>query len=183
MINQDYYDVLGVGKGASDDEIKAAFRKLARQYHPDVSKEEHAEEKFKEVNEAYGVLSDKDKRARYDRFGKEGLGNMGGFHDYTVDFGDIFEELFGQFGFSTGRGSRRSPRRGRDADVLEIRADIDRRRASRLIEAIPVSASTSLSGWRTRFSASPSRWGSPSGLVVDISERTVDAASCPTWPT
>lgn len=117
-MSNDYYDTLGIGRNASDDEIKAAFRKLARQYHPDVSKEEGAEEKFKEVNEAYGVLSDKDKRARYDRFGKEGLGNMGGgFHDYTSDFGDIFEELFGQFGFSSGRGSRRSPRRGRDMQM------------------------------------------------------------------
>ena len=115
MSNRDYYEILGINRNASDDEIKAAFRKLARQYHPDVSKEDGTEEKFKEINEAYGVLSDKDKRARYDRFGKEGLGNMGGgFHDYTADFGDIFEELFGQFGFSTGRSSRRSPRRGRD---------------------------------------------------------------------
>jgi len=117
MSNRDYYEILGIGRNASDDEIKAAFRKLARQYHPDVNKEEGAEEKFKEINEAYGVLSDRDKRARYDRFGKEGLGNMGGFHDYTVDFGDIFEELFGQFGFSTGRSSRRSPRRGRDLQM------------------------------------------------------------------
>jgi molecular chaperone DnaJ len=119
MSNQDYYDVLGVGKGASDDEIKAAFRKLARQYHPDVSKEEHAEEKFKEVNEAYGVLSDADKRARYDRYGKAGLGGMGGggYQDYTVDFNDIFEDLFSGFGFSTGRRSRRSPRRGRDLQM------------------------------------------------------------------
>jgi len=118
MSNRDYYDILGVGRNASDDEIKAAFRKLARQYHPDVSKEANAEESFKEINEAYGVLSDADKRARYDRFGKEGLGNIGGFHDYTADFGDIFEELFGQFGFSTGRrASRRSPRRGRDLQM------------------------------------------------------------------
>ncbi|MDL1911493.1 molecular chaperone DnaJ [Chloroflexi bacterium CFX6] len=117
MSNQDYYDILGVGRNASDDEIKAAFRKLARQYHPDVNKEEGAEEKFKEINEAYGVLSDREKRARYDRFGREGLGNIGGFHDYTVDFGDIFEELFGSFGFSMGRGSRRSPRRGRDLQM------------------------------------------------------------------
>ena len=118
-MSSDYYDTLGVGRNASDDEIKGAFRKLARQYHPDVNKEEGAEEKFKEINEAYGVLSDKEKRARYDRFGKEGLGNMGGgFHDYTVDFGDIFEEIFGGFGFSMGgRGSRRSPRRGRDLQM------------------------------------------------------------------
>ncbi len=117
MSNRDFYDILGVGRNASDDEIKGAFRKLARQYHPDVSKEPDAEEKFKEINEAYGVLSDADKRARYDRFGREGLGNMGGFHDYTVDFADLFEELFGQFGFSSGRRSRRTPRRGRDLQM------------------------------------------------------------------
>jgi len=118
MSNRDYYEVLGVGRSASEDEIKGAFRKLARQYHPDVNKEADAEEKFKEINEAYGVLSDQDKRARYDRFGKEGLGNMGGFHDYTMDFGDLFEEIFGQFGFSTGRrGGRKAPRRGRDLQM------------------------------------------------------------------
>ena len=119
MSNRDYYEVLGVGRGASDEEIKGAFRKLARQYHPDVSKEPDAEEKFKEVNEAYGVLSDAEKRARYDRFGKEGLGNMGGggFHDYSADFGDIFEDLLSGFGFSTGRRSRKSPRRGRDLQM------------------------------------------------------------------
>lgn len=120
MSNRDYYEVLGVNRNASEDEIKGAFRKLARQYHPDVNKEPDAEEKFKEINEAYGVLSDADKRARYDRFGKEGLGNMGGFHDYTADFGDIFEELFNQFGFS-GMGGRRAgrktPRRGRDLQM------------------------------------------------------------------
>ncbi|MBI5841543.1 MAG: molecular chaperone DnaJ [Chloroflexi bacterium] len=118
MSNRDYYEILGVGRNASDDEIKGAFRKLARQYHPDVNKEHDAEEKFKEINEAYGVLSDSDKRARYDRFGKEGLGNMGGgFHDYSADFGDIFEDLLSGFGFSTGRRSRKSPRRGRDLQM------------------------------------------------------------------
>jgi len=117
MSNRDYYEVLGVDRNASNDDVRAAFRKLARQYHPDVSKETGAEDKFKEINEAYGVLSDPEKRARYDRFGKEGLGNMGGFRDYTVDFNDIFEELFGNFGFSTGRRSRNSPRRGRDLQM------------------------------------------------------------------
>ena len=120
MANQDYYDILGVGRSASEDEIRTAFRKLARQYHPDVNKDPGAEEKFKEINEAYGVLSDSDKRARYDRFGKEGLGGMpgGGFHDYTVDLGDIFEDLFGGLGgFSSGRRSRKSPRRGRDLQM------------------------------------------------------------------
>jgi len=117
MSNRDFYEVLGVGKSASEDEIRTAFRKLARQYHPDVSKEPDAEEKFKEINEAYGVLSDRDKRARYDRFGRAGLGETGGFHDYTTDFSDLVEELFGSFGFSTGRRSRRSPRRGRDLQM------------------------------------------------------------------
>ncbi|HEY5982474.1 MAG TPA: molecular chaperone DnaJ [Anaerolineales bacterium] len=117
MSDRDYYDVLGVGRGAGDDEIKGAFRKLARQYHPDVNKDPDAEERFKEINEAYGVLSDPGKRARYDRFGRAGLGNTGGFHDYTVDFADIFDELFGQFGFSGGRSTRRGPRRGRDLQM------------------------------------------------------------------
>lgn len=120
MSNRDYYEILGVGRNASDDEIKAAFRKLARQYHPDVNKEHDAEENFKEINEAYGVLSDADKRARYDRFGKEGLGGMGsgGFHDYSADFGDIFEDILSGFGFSTGgRHARKSPRRGRDMQM------------------------------------------------------------------
>lgn len=119
--NRDYYEVLGIQKNATDDDIKAAFRKLARQYHPDVSKEPDAEDKFKEINEAYGVLSDSEKRARYDRFGKEGVGGMGsgGFHDYSADFGDIFEEILGGFGFSSGRrnASRKSPRRGRDLQM------------------------------------------------------------------
>jgi molecular chaperone DnaJ len=117
MADRDYYDVLGVGRNANDDEIKSAFRKLARQYHPDVNKEPDAEERFKELNEAYGVLSDHDKRARYDRYGRDGLGNLGGFRDYTTDFADIFDELFGQFGFSSGRRSRNTPRRGRDLQL------------------------------------------------------------------
>ncbi|MCZ2128486.1 MAG: molecular chaperone DnaJ [Anaerolineales bacterium] len=114
-MSDDYYDILGVSRNASDDELKAAFRKLARQYHPDVNKEPHAEEKFKEINEAYGALSDAEKRARYDRFGKAGVnGGAGGFHDYTVDFGDLFEGLFGGFG---GRRARNAPRRGRDLQM------------------------------------------------------------------
>lgn len=116
--NRDYYEVLGLARGASQDEIKQVYRKLARQYHPDVSKEENAEERFKEINEAYSVLSDEQKRAQYDRYGKAGLGNMGGAQDFNVQFNDIFEELFG-FG---GGGSRRStgrnmPRRGRDLQM------------------------------------------------------------------
>lgn len=115
MSNHDYYEILGIGRNASEDEIKAAFRKLVRQYHPDVNKEEDAEEKFKKINEAYAVLSDAEKRAHYDRFGKEGLGNMGnGFHDYSADFGDLFEEILGGLGFSSGRRKSEMPRMAGD---------------------------------------------------------------------
>jgi molecular chaperone DnaJ len=116
MAKRDYYETLGVGKTANGDELKAAFRKLAKQYHPDVNKETGADEHFKEINEAYAVLSDEQKRAAYDRFGHAGVnGGMGGGQDYG-GFGveDIFETFFGG-GFGGARGtSRRAPRRGAD---------------------------------------------------------------------
>ena len=116
---RDYYEILGIPKNASGDEIKSAFRGLARKYHPDVSQEANAEEKFKEINEAYAVLSDAEKRAAYDRFGHAGVQGAGGVPDWnTVDFSDIFEEIFGFGGFGGfGRSSQRSrnaPRRGAD---------------------------------------------------------------------
>ncbi len=117
MAKRDYYDVLGLPRSASQDEIKAAFRRLARQYHPDVSQEPNAEEHFKEINEAYSVLSDSDKRAAYDRFGHAGVQGTGGVPDFTVDFGDLFDEFFGGFGGfgrSTSRRARNAPRRGAD---------------------------------------------------------------------
>jgi molecular chaperone DnaJ len=116
--NRDYYEILGIPRTASQDEIKQAFRKLARQFHPDVNNDADAEEKFKEINEAYSVVSDPDKRARYDRYGRAGLGDMGGAQDYSVHFEDIFEELFG-FGVGGSRGNsrRNAPRRGRDLQM------------------------------------------------------------------
>lgn len=117
MAQRDYYEVLGVSRGASQDEIKSAFRKMARKYHPDVNREPDAEERFKEINEAYAVLSDADKRAAYDRFGHAGLNGMGGAGtpDFTtIDFTDIFEEFFGFGGGSTRRRARNNPRRGAD---------------------------------------------------------------------
>jgi molecular chaperone DnaJ len=122
MTQRDYYEILGVGRNASSDELKAAFRKLARQYHPDVNKATDAEERFKEVNEAYAVLSDVDKRAAYDRFGHAGVRNAGGGPDINVDFGD-FADIFGEF-FGFGRSprqARNAPRRGAD---LQYRLDI-----------------------------------------------------------
>jgi molecular chaperone DnaJ len=113
MAQRDYYEVLGVARDASVDDLKGAFRRLARQYHPDVNKAQDAEERFKEVNEAYAILSDPEKRSAYDRFGHAGVNGMGGAPDFsTVDFSDIFEEFFG-FG-GNNRRSRNAPRRGAD---------------------------------------------------------------------
>ncbi|MFU8826964.1 MAG: molecular chaperone DnaJ [Brevefilum sp.] len=116
MAKSDYYEVLGVPRGANDDELKSAFRRLARQYHPDVSSEPDAEEKFKEINEAYAVLSDGEKRAAYDRYGHAGV-NTQGMPDFTnIDLSDILEGLFGFGGFGGmgGRRARNAPRRGAD---------------------------------------------------------------------
>lgn len=113
---RDYYEILGVGRGATEEEIKKAYRRLARQYHPDVNKSPDAEARFKEVNEAYEVLRDAQKRAAYDRFGHAGVQSNGaGFGDFGFGFGglgDIFEEFFG-FGTRTG-ASRQGPTRGND---------------------------------------------------------------------
>jgi molecular chaperone DnaJ len=114
---RDYYDVLGVSRGATPEELKKAYRRLARQYHPDVSDDPDANERFKEISEAYEVLSDDQKRATYDRFGHAGFGNGGaGFSGFDADFGnvaDIFEEFFGG-AFGGRRRQRRGPRRGSD---------------------------------------------------------------------
>ncbi len=117
MQKRDYYEILNVSRSASQEEIKSAFRNLARQYHPDVNKSEDAEERFKEINEAFMVLSDPEKRSVYDRFGHEGLRNSGGMPDWnSVDPFEIFEQFFGGFsGFGMGARQRRNaPRRGED---------------------------------------------------------------------
>src|SRR5690606_5725629 len=123
---RDYYEVLGVGKNASADEIKKAFRRLAVQHHPD--KEGGDEAKFKEINEAYEVLKDSQKRQRYDQFGHAGVGGAagggnpfgggaGGFNGQNVnfDFGDL-GDIFGSF-FGGGQQRGRQPNRGRDVEV------------------------------------------------------------------
>ncbi|HHY04995.1 MAG TPA: molecular chaperone DnaJ [Thermoanaerobacterales bacterium] len=129
MAKKDYYEVLGVDKNATEQEIKKAYRRLARKYHPDVNKDdENATEKFKEINEAYEVLKDPDKRAQYDQFGHAGMeqggfdpsgfGGFGNFGDFGTDiFDDIFENFFGG-GFS--RAQKNGPKRGAD-----IRYDLE----------------------------------------------------------
>ncbi|MGY3749103.1 molecular chaperone DnaJ [Vagococcus acidifermentans] len=124
MAKRDYYEILGLSKSATDDEIKKAYRKLSKKYHPDINKEPDADEKFKEVSEAYEVLSDPQKRAAYDQYGHAGTdpnfggaGGFGGFDGFSGGgfggFEDIFESFFG--GGGAGRGaSRNAPRQGAD---------------------------------------------------------------------
>ena len=123
---RDYYEVLGLKKGASDDEIKKAFRKMAMKYHPDKNPgDKTAEEQFKEVNEAYSVLSDPDKKSKYDRFGHAGVdpnagfggGGFGGFGGGSGGFDDIFDMFGSMFGGGFGGGSasrKNGPMKGRD---------------------------------------------------------------------
>jgi molecular chaperone DnaJ len=112
---RDYYEVLEVDRTASKEELKRAYRRLARKFHPDVNHDDSADERFKEINEAYEVLSNDSTRAAYDRFGHAGVEGAGGagFNDFAGFGGvaDIFEEFFGGFG---GRRRRTGPRRGAD---------------------------------------------------------------------
>ncbi len=140
MNKKDYYEVLGVAKDASEKEIKSAFRKKAKQYHPDLNKDNPAaEEKFKEVQEAYSVLSDKNKRSQYDRFGHAGVSGAGagsgfggfsgfssGFDGVDIDLDDIIDSVFGggRGGFSSGFGGGRSRNSSRRGDDLLIRVDL-----------------------------------------------------------
>ena len=135
---RDYYDVLGVARGAGDEDLKKAYRRLAIQYHPDRNPgNKEAEERFKELNEAYQVLSDADRRAQYDRFGhaafqgaQGGPGGFGGF-DFSQGFEEVFSDIFGDF-FGTGRGRSRS--RARRGDDLRYDLEVEFEEAARGIE-------------------------------------------------
>ena len=137
---RDYYEVLGVSKNASEAEIKSAFRKKAKEFHPDLNKDNpDAAEKFKEAQEAYSVLSDENKRKMYDQYGHAGVGNnagsgFGGFGGFSssfdasdFDFGDIFDSIFGgasSFSSFGGASSNARRRASRGSDVL-MRMEID----------------------------------------------------------
>lgn len=152
MTPRDYYDVLGVERGATADEIKRAYRKLAMEYHPDRNPDDpSAEERFKEATEAYEILRDPDQRARYDQFGRAGIGRggrrAGGFHEFDLsdalrafmrDFGG-FEDLFGRGGRARG-GRSRGPLRGSDAQMKlritlsEVVTGVERTLRAKLLE-------------------------------------------------
>ncbi|MBS4194737.1 molecular chaperone DnaJ [Lederbergia citri] len=116
MSKRDYYEVLGVSKSATKDEIKKAYRRLSKQYHPDINKEAGADEKFKEITEAYEVLNDDQKRAQYDQFGHEGPQGFGGGGFGGADFGGFggFEDIFNTFFGGGGRRDPNAPRQGSD---------------------------------------------------------------------
>ena len=133
MDKKDYYEVLGVSKNATDEEIKRAFRKLAKEYHPDVNKSPDAETKFKEIGEAYAVLSDENKRKQYDQFGHQafqngagGAGGYGGFSDFgasDIDLEDLLSGIFGGGfggfgGFGRSRSSKSRSSKGQDIRVV-----------------------------------------------------------------
>ena len=120
----DYYDILGVSRDADKEEIKRAYRRLARKYHPDVNKEPGSEERFKEINRAYEVLSEPETRARYDRFGEAGVNGPGmGFGDIgDMGFADIFESFFS--GFAGGMGQQSARRRSGPVRGDDLRLDL-----------------------------------------------------------
>ena len=121
MAKRDYYEVLGLSKGASKEEIKRAYKKLSKKYHPDINKEADAEDKFKEIAEAYEVLSDDQKKAQYDQFGHAGMGQGAGFGGQ--DFGGFggFEDIFSSF---FGGGARRDPNAPRQGNDLHNQEQI-----------------------------------------------------------
>ena len=181
---RDYYEVLGVQKGATEDEIKKAYRKKAKQYHPDLNPgNAEAEAKFKEVNEAYEVLSDSDKRARYDEYGHAGVdpnfgaGGAGGFNGAGFgfdDLGDIFSSFFGG-GFGGGRQANpNAPRRGEDIQArVTISFEEAAKGCKRTIEVTRVDTCPDCHGSGAKAGTSPKTCPDCGGRgFVNVQQRT-----------
>lgn len=194
--NKDYYEILGVEKQASADEIKRAYRKKARQYHPDVNKESGSEEKFKEINEAYQVLSDTNKRSQYDYYGTAGgpgagagagfggfdFGGAGGFEGFG-EFGDLFDVFFGG-----ARGGRRAaPQRGADLRYdLRITLKEAAKGVERELNIVHFAACTTCKGSGAKPGTKPNRCTNCNGSgQVKKTQRTIlgsftQVGTCPT---
>jgi molecular chaperone DnaJ len=160
MAKQDYYDILGVSRTASDAELKAAFRKLAMQHHPDRNPgDKDCEHRFKEIGEAYEVLKDPQKRAAYDRFGhaafeQGGMGAGPGFgSDFATAFSDIFDDLFGM-------GGRRGCRRRSPARIAPVRV----RRPAPSRRPVPIAAATA----RSATPRDSLRWSVPARFALAV---------------
>lgn len=179
---RDYYEVLGVSKGASDDEIKKAYRKTAKKYHPDLNPgDKAAEEKFKECNEAYEVLSDPQKKARYDQFGFAGVDpnygagqGAGGFgFDGDIDLGDIFSSFFGGGFGSSGRSSN-APQRGRDTQAsVTLTFEEAAKGCKKTVETMRVMDCSECSGTGAAKGTSPTVCPDCQGRgVINVQQRT-----------
>ncbi len=178
----DYYELLGVSKDAGADDIKKAYRKLALQYHPDRNKEPDAKEKFTQINEAYAVLSDPEKRAHYDRFGSApsaagGMGDpFGGMGGAGVDPFDLFEQIFGGGLFGRQGGGRRGPARGEDIETTAtITLDQAREGAEIEVEIDRLSECEHCHGTRTEPGGKPPHTCANCGGagVVQVQARTI----------
>lgn len=187
MSKRDYYEILGVPRDASKDDLKGAYRRLAKQLHPDVNKDHTAEEKFKEINEAYSVLSDDEKRAAYNRYGHAAFqgGGAADFSGFTVD--DIFEQFFGGFGGARTAGARRGPRRGADLRYeLHITFDEAVHGAQKEIEITRAEACPACGGKGAEPGTEPQRCSTckGSGEVRQVRQTflgsMVNVSTCPT---
>jgi len=183
-IKRDYYEVLGVDRNATDEEIKRAFRRLAFQYHPDHNRGDGAEERFKEINEAYEILSDSDKRAAYDRFGHSGGERIfgRGFDGFDFGFGDIFEAFFG----GTTTASPQAPQRG---SALQFPVEITLEEAAfgteKEIEIRRTESCSMCQGTRCKPGSQPTRCSNCNGagqvrrVQASIFGRFTNITTCP----
>ena len=191
---KDYYELLGVVKNASDDDLKKAYRKLAVQYHPDKNPgDKAAEEKFKEIAEAYGILSDSDKRQRYDQFGHQGVSGAGGGGAQGVNMEDIFGSVFGDdspFGSFFGGGGRRGGqpmRKGSDLriklklDLEEIANGVEKKiKVKRYVSCNSCSGNGSKNGTSLKSCATCNGQGQVRKVVNTMLGQMVSTSPCPT---
>src|SRR6476661_9400211 len=189
---RDYYEILGIAKNAGSDEIKSAYRKMAIKYHPDKNPDDPtAEDKFKEAAEAYEVLSDADKRARYDRFGHQGVGGGGGqpnMEDIFSQFGDIFGGGGGFESFFGGRqGGGRRQRKGSNLriklklDLEEVANGVEKKiKVKRYVACQPCSGTGAKNGTDLKDCGTCQGQGQTKRVVNTMLGQMVSSSTCPT---